>query len=42
LTVPIVLPGIGSPWKVSDHASTSIEDEPLPPSQTKDEDEDRT
>jgi pilus assembly protein CpaE len=35
LTVPIVLPGLGSPFKVSDHASTSIEDEPLPPSQTK-------
>ena len=34
LTVPIVLPGIGSPWTVSDHASTSVEDEPLPPSQT--------
>jgi pilus assembly protein CpaE len=36
LVVPIVLPGIGSPWKVTDHASTSIEDEPLPPSQSKD------
>jgi pilus assembly protein CpaE len=35
LTVPIVLPGLGSPWKVSDHSSTSIEDEPLPPSQSK-------
>ena len=41
LTVPIVFPGIGSPWRVSDHASTSIEDEPLPPSQTKDEPEDK-
>ena len=40
LKVPIVLPGLSSPWAVSDHASTSIEDEPLPPSQTKDEDED--
>jgi hypothetical protein len=30
-----VLPGLGSPFKVSDHASTSVEDEPLPPSQQK-------
>ena len=27
--------GSSSPFKVSDHASTSVEDEPLPPSQTK-------
>jgi pilus assembly protein CpaE len=33
LDVPIVLPGLDSPWKVSDHASTSVEDEPLPDSQ---------
>jgi pilus assembly protein CpaE len=37
LKVPIVLPGLASPWTVSDHSSTSIEDEPLPPSQTKDD-----
>ena len=31
--VPVVLPGLNSPFKVSDHASTSVEDEPLPDSQ---------
>jgi pilus assembly protein CpaE len=36
LVVPVVLPGLGSPFKVSDHASTSVEEEPLPPSQQKD------
>jgi pilus assembly protein CpaE len=35
LVVPAVLPGLKSPFKVSDHASTSVEDVPLPPSQTK-------
>ncbi len=35
LVVPAVLPGLRSPFKVSDHASTSVEDDPLPPSQTK-------
>jgi len=35
LTVPVVLPGLKSPFKVSDHASTSVEDEELPPSQVK-------
>ena len=35
LVVPAVLPGLKSPFKVSDHASTSVEDDPLPPSQTK-------
>ena len=33
LNVPVVLPGLSSPFKVSDHASTSVEDEPLPDSQ---------
>ena len=33
LSVPVVLPGLRSPFEVSDHASTSVEDEPLPPSQ---------
>jgi hypothetical protein len=33
LKVPVVLPGLGSPFTVSDHASTSVEDEELPPSQ---------
>jgi hypothetical protein len=33
LVVPVVLPGLQSPFKVSDHASTSVEDEELPPSQ---------
>jgi pilus assembly protein CpaE len=33
LVVPVVLPGLGSPFKVSDRASTSVEDDPLPPSQ---------
>ena len=33
LTVPVVLPGLNSPFKVSDHASTSVEEDPLPPSQ---------
>ena len=35
LVVPAVLPGLKSPFKISDHASTSVEDDPLPPSQTK-------
>ena len=35
LAVPIVLPGLASPWTISDHSSTSVEDEPLPPSQSK-------
>ena len=30
LAVPVVLPGLKSPFEVSDHASTSVEDEPLP------------
>jgi hypothetical protein len=30
-----VLPGLKSPFEISDHASTSVEDDPLPPSQTK-------
>jgi len=34
LNVPIVLPGLASPFKISDHATTSIEDAPLPPSQS--------
>jgi pilus assembly protein CpaE len=33
LIVPVVLPGLKSPFKVSDHASTSVEDAPLPESQ---------
>jgi pilus assembly protein CpaE len=33
LKVPVVLPGFNSPLTVSDHASTSVEDEPLPDSQ---------
>jgi len=33
LVVPVVLPGLGSPFKVSDRASTSVEDAPLPDSQ---------
>jgi pilus assembly protein CpaE len=37
LKVPIVLPGLASPWTISDHSSTSVEDSPLPPSQTKDD-----
>lgn len=37
LDVPLVFPGLSSPLKISDHSSTSIEDEPLPPSQTKDQ-----
>lgn len=36
LKVPIVLPGLASPWTISDHSSTSVEDSPLPPSQAKD------
>jgi pilus assembly protein CpaE len=35
LKVPIVVPQMKSPWKVSSEAGTSIEDEPLPPSQSK-------
>ena len=35
LNVPIVVPQMKSPWKVSSEAGTSIEDEPLPPSQSK-------
>jgi hypothetical protein len=31
-----VLPGLNSPWTISEHSSTSVEDAPLPPSQTKD------
>jgi pilus assembly protein CpaE len=33
LPVPIVFPGLSSPLVIEDHASTSIEDEPLPSSQ---------
>jgi pilus assembly protein CpaE len=33
LKVPVVVPGLGSPFTVADHASTSVEDEPLPDSQ---------
>ena len=33
LNVPVVLPGLKSGFKVSDHASTSVEDAPLPDSQ---------
>ena len=36
LKVPIVLPGLASPWTISERSSTSVEDEPLPPSQSKD------
>jgi pilus assembly protein CpaE len=35
LKVPIVVPTMKSPWKVSSEAGTSVEDEPLPPSQSK-------
>ena len=36
LVVPVVLPGLGSPFKVSDHAATSVEDDAAArPSQTK-------
>jgi pilus assembly protein CpaE len=35
LNVPIVVPMMKSPWKVSSEAGTSVEDEPLPPSQSK-------
>jgi pilus assembly protein CpaE len=35
LNVPIVVPQMKSPWKVTSEAGTSVEDEPLPPSQSK-------
>ena len=35
LNVPIVVPQMKSPWRVSSEAGTSVEDEPLPPSQSK-------
>jgi pilus assembly protein CpaE len=35
LDVPIVVPTMKSPWRVSSQAGTSVEDAPLPPSQTK-------
>jgi pilus assembly protein CpaE len=35
LNVPIVVPMMRSPWKISSEAGTSIEEEPLPPSQSK-------
>ena len=35
LSVPIVVPTMKSPWRVSSEAGTSIEDQPLPPSQAK-------
>ena len=34
LNVPIVFPGLKSPFQIEDHASTVIEDEPLPASQS--------
>jgi pilus assembly protein CpaE len=33
LRVPVLLPGLQTPWKVSSQAGTSVEDEPLPDSQ---------
>jgi pilus assembly protein CpaE len=35
LDVPIVLPGLRSPFRIGSDASTSIESEPLPPSQAR-------
>jgi pilus assembly protein CpaE len=35
LNVPIVVPAMKSPWQISSEAGTSIEDQPLPPSQQK-------
>ena len=34
LSVPVLVPGVESPWRIESEAGTSIEDEPLPPSQT--------
>jgi pilus assembly protein CpaE len=34
LRVPVIVPGVDSPWDIESEAGTSIEDEPLPPSQT--------
>jgi pilus assembly protein CpaE len=36
LKVPVLLPNVKSPWKITSSAATVVEDEPLPPSQTKD------
>jgi pilus assembly protein CpaE len=35
LKVPVLFPGVGSPWRISSQAGTSVEDEPLPESQTR-------
>ena len=36
LKVPVLLPNVKSPWKITSSAATVVEDEPLPPSQKKD------
>jgi pilus assembly protein CpaE len=36
LKVPVLFPSVKSPWRISTQAGTSVEEEPLPPSQTKD------
>jgi pilus assembly protein CpaE len=33
LRVPVLVPGVESPWRIESEAGTSIEDEPLPPEQ---------
>ena len=35
LRVPVVLPGIKSPFRITTHASTVVESQPLPPSQSR-------
>ncbi|HEX8102780.1 MAG TPA: AAA family ATPase [Solirubrobacteraceae bacterium] len=34
LRVPVVMPGVRSPWRIESEAATSVEDEPLPESQS--------
>jgi pilus assembly protein CpaE len=36
LKVPVLFPSVESPWAITSQASTSVEGEPLPPSQQKD------
>jgi pilus assembly protein CpaE len=35
LRVPVIVPTLKSPWRIGTQAATSVEDEPLPPSQRK-------
>ena len=36
LAIPVIVPTIKSPWRIGSEAATSVEDEPLPPSQRRD------